>query len=253
MHDFVSMGLDRFPTARKTECLLSSLFRTSRVKVFSPNYEAKFLPRGKTWMGATLNKGLPLCVKGENLPRAPHLQSKDIKLESSCGQVCRNGKGPRPSLCGLWYLKNFLQECNLLELGNVGRLLKGGSKCSGSCLIRVYLRQSSADGFAPGPPARSMCYFRYFRSPRNLSKVVKCQEVSHFDWQLKFYSFLFSQVQMITIFWESSFLPWIQGNTYSSLWSFICGQNHSHYNRNTLLQQDQDQDQEYASTHLTKN
>ena len=25
-------------------------------------------------------------------------------------------------------------------------------------------RQSSADGFAPGPPARSVCYFRYFRS-----------------------------------------------------------------------------------------
>ena len=41
--------------------------------------------------------------------------------------------------------------------------------------------QSSADGFAPGPPARSMCYLRYFRTTRNLSKVVKCQEVSHFD------------------------------------------------------------------------
>ena len=45
---------------------------------------------------------------------------------------------------------------------------------------RTSLRQSPADCFAPARPARSMCYFRYFRSPRNLSKVVKCQEVSHF-------------------------------------------------------------------------
>ena len=35
-------------------------------------------------------------------------------------------------------------------------------------------QQCPSEGLAPVPPARSLCCFRYFRSPGNLSMMVKC-------------------------------------------------------------------------------
>ena len=60
--------------------------------------------------------------------------------------------------------------------------LRRTERVSGSQLTSGQNKNQRCQGTpldAPVPPARSVCYFRYFRSPGNLSKVVKCWKVSH--------------------------------------------------------------------------